>query len=54
MRTDRWRYTEWSDGTSELYDEESDPEEWQNLATKPEYADLRQKSAAQLRRLAPR
>src|SRR6185436_15170826 len=30
MRTDRWRYTQWSDGTSELYDHASDPEEGRN------------------------
>lgn len=32
IRTDRWRYTEWSDGTRELYDHTSDPEETANLA----------------------
>ena len=31
IRTDRWRYTEWSDGQRELYDHESDPEETQNV-----------------------
>jgi iduronate 2-sulfatase len=32
VRTDRWRYTRWSDGTAELYDESADPQENQNLA----------------------
>jgi len=32
VRTDRWRYTEWSDGASELYDHGADPEEVRNLA----------------------
>ena len=32
IRTDRWRYTEWSDGQRELYDHFADPEECQNLA----------------------
>ena len=32
IRTDRWRYTQWSDGSRELYDHEVDPEECQNLA----------------------
>ena len=27
LRTDRWRYTEWSDGEIELYDHDHDPEE---------------------------
>ena len=32
IRTDRWRYTEWSDGERELYDHHADPEETKNLA----------------------
>jgi uncharacterized sulfatase len=32
IRTDRWRYTEWSDGSRELYNHGSDPEETTNLA----------------------
>ena len=31
IRTDRWRYTEWSDGTRELYDHLSDLEETRNV-----------------------
>ena len=27
VRTDRWRFTQWSDGTQELYDHSRDPEE---------------------------
>jgi iduronate 2-sulfatase len=38
VRTDRWRYTEWPDGAAELYDEESDPREYVNLAGQPEAA----------------
>jgi uncharacterized sulfatase len=30
IRTDRWRYTEWSDGLRELYDHVADPEETKN------------------------
>jgi iduronate 2-sulfatase len=33
LRTDRWRYIEWSDGGAELYDHSVDPEEWHNLAS---------------------
>ncbi|NRB73227.1 MAG: sulfatase [Verrucomicrobiales bacterium] len=39
LRTPRWRYTEWVEGTAgrELYDHENDPEEKNNLAdSKPE------------------
>jgi uncharacterized sulfatase len=34
IRTERWRYTEWNEGTNglELYDHEKDPHEFQNLA----------------------
>ena len=32
IRTDRWRYTEWSDDTRELYDHASDPQETRNVA----------------------
>lgn len=32
IRTERWRYTEWSDGARELYDHSTDPEETRNLA----------------------
>jgi iduronate 2-sulfatase len=35
VRTPEWRYTEWSDGTAELYDETRDPEETRNVAADP-------------------
>ena len=34
--TGRWRYTEWSDGHRELYDEQADPYEYVNLACAPD------------------
>ena len=41
IRTDRWRYTEWSDGQRELYDHDSDSEETRNVvAANPEVARL--------------
>lgn len=32
VRTERWRYIQYNDGSEELYDHESDPNEWHNLA----------------------
>ncbi len=32
IRTDRWRFTRWSDGAVELYDHAADPEETKNVA----------------------
>jgi arylsulfatase A-like enzyme len=39
VRTDRWRYTQWSDGNAELYDELNDHEEVHDLAGDPASAD---------------
>ena len=38
VRTDTWRFIRYKDGTSELYDRVKDPNEWTNLAGKPEFA----------------
>ncbi len=48
LRTERWRYIRYSDGTEELYDHDNDPLEWTNLATNPKYAETRKKLAAWL------
>jgi uncharacterized sulfatase len=39
-RTERWRYSEWDHGRkgAELYDHQSDPREFTNLAKHPKYA----------------
>ncbi len=37
VRTERWRYIRYNTGDEELYDHESDPNEWTNLASSPEY-----------------
>ena len=35
--TDKWRFIQYADGSRELYDDQKDPNEWINLASKPEY-----------------
>jgi len=48
IRSERWRYIRYSDGTEELYDRDKDPMEWTNLAAKPELAGVKKKLAAWL------
>lgn len=38
IRSERYRYIQYADGSEELYDMQSDPNEWHNLAAKPEHA----------------
>jgi arylsulfatase A-like enzyme len=40
IRSDRWRYIRYKDGSQELYDHSKDPWEWTNLATQSKYADV--------------
>ena len=42
IRSERWRYTRYADGTEELYDHKSDELEWKNLAQDAKYADVKQ------------
>ncbi len=37
VRSERWRYIRYNDGTEELYDHSNDPLEWTNLAGKHEF-----------------
>ena len=37
VRSERWRYIQYADGTEELYDHESDPDEWRTLAAAPRH-----------------
>ena len=43
VRTERWRYTEWDRGRKgvELYDHDTDPGEYANLAADPKLAPVK-------------
>lgn len=42
VRSERWRFIQYVDGSEELYDMESDPHEWKNLAGDAKYDDVLQ------------
>lgn len=46
ITTDTWRYIRYADATEELYNLKTDPNEWTNLANKPEHAQLKKELAA--------
>lgn len=48
VRSEKWRYIRYQDGTDEFYDESADPYEWTNLAKKKEFAGVIQEMAAWL------
>ena len=49
VRDERYRYIRYADGSEELYDHDSDPNEWTNLAASPAHAQAK----AQLARYLP-
>jgi arylsulfatase A-like enzyme len=53
LRTDHYRYTEWDSGAKgvELYDHQSDPQEFTNLAKDPAHAATVKQLSAQLKEL---
>lgn len=54
LRTERWRYIRYADGSEELYDHRDDPHEWKNLAGDPAFAAIKTQLEADLpRRDAP-
>ncbi|MEN8773056.1 MAG: sulfatase [Akkermansiaceae bacterium] len=48
VSTERWRYIRYLDETEELYDLKNDPEEWRNLAAKPEHATVKARLATSI------
>lgn len=48
VRTERWRYIRYGDGSEELYDHASDPREWHNVAGDPRCAEIKRELAAWL------
>ncbi len=45
-RSEQWRYIRYADGSEELYDHHADPNEWSNVAAKPQHAALKQELAS--------
>ena len=41
VKTDRYRYIQYEDGSEELYDHKTDSNEWHNLADDESYADVK-------------
>lgn len=53
VRTDHWRFIQWSDGAAELYDEDRDPQEFRDLASDPQFAPQVQEMKRLLARIGP-
>jgi arylsulfatase A-like enzyme len=45
VRTERWRYIRYADGSEELYDLVADPNEWTNLAGEAKHAEVKKQLA---------
>ena len=48
IRTERYRYIKYFDGSEELYDHHNDPKEWNNLSSKKNYQKVKDKLRKQL------
>jgi len=48
VRSRRYRYIRYADGSEELYDHENDPHEWYNLAADPDLAKVKLRLAERL------
>ncbi len=40
IRSEHYRYIQYADGSQELYDHRNDPNEWTNVASNPDFADI--------------
>jgi len=48
VRSERWRYIRYADGSEELYDHNPDPHEWRNLADDPASTEVKRRLAEHL------
>jgi arylsulfatase A-like enzyme len=48
VRTERWRYIQYFDGSEELYDHDRDSNEWTNLAGDAQYEDIKKELSSWL------
>jgi len=48
FRSEDWRYIRYADGSEELYNHSSDPNEWKNLASEERYAEVKASFAPHL------
>jgi arylsulfatase A-like enzyme len=48
ITTEEWRYIRYADGSEELYNAKTDPNEWTNVAAKPELAGVKKELAKSL------
>jgi arylsulfatase A-like enzyme len=48
VRSERWRYIRYADGTEELYDHRNDPHEWNNLALDPRFTAVKREHSSWL------
>lgn len=48
IRTERWRYIRYEDGSEELYDHHVDPNEWTNQANDKKFAEIKAELAGQI------
>jgi arylsulfatase A-like enzyme len=53
VRDERWRYIRYADGSEELYDHQTDPNEWNNIAAKPLPPGLHARVIARLKKHLP-
>lgn len=53
VRTERWRYIQWSDGKAELYDELNDPDEVHDVVSEAKHAALIQELKKRLKKVGP-